>query len=208
MKRIALIGIVGSVLIFSCAPTVEEEEAKKKKAYDPCKDPKAALSNYLLEKCYGKYLEQINVNKEDIEKLKKRIAKVEEGIEGVKGDVASLKEDIGKIKITGKEQVRIYFDFDRFYLREDAKQALDELINAVRDKDIKKVFVIGYASKPGTRGYNLGLSEKRAQVVGAYLIKNGIPVEKIVITSYGEELADIIGEREPEQRAVDVIVLY
>ena len=208
MKRLALIGLAGSILLFSCAPTVEEEAKVKKKAYDPCKDPKAALSNYLLEKCYGKYLEQINVNKEDIEALKKRIAQVEEGIKGIKGDVETLKEDIGKMKITGKEQVRIYFDFDRFYLRDDAKQTLDELINAVRDKDIKRVYVIGYASKPGKRGYNLVLSEKRAQVVGAYLIKNGIPIEKIVITSYGEELADIIGQREPEQRAVDVIVLY
>ena len=93
-------------------------------------------------------------------------------------------------------------------MRDDAKAALDELIDSVRDKNIKKVIVVGYADPRGSRGYNFVLSMKRAQNVAAYLIKNGIPVEKVRIASYGEELAKLIGERYPEQRAVDVIVLY
>ncbi len=198
MQKKLILGMAGALLIAGCGAKVE----------DPCKDPNAALSKYLIEKCYADYMKQIVKNKEDIAKLNERVSAVEEDVDQLKREQEELKSEIEKLRITGKEQVRVYFRFNRFTLTADAKAALDELINAVRDKDIKKVIIVGYASKPGTRGYNLNLSMKRAQVVGAYLIRNGIPVEKIRIASYGEELADIIGTKEPEQRAVDVIVFY
>ncbi|RUM31660.1 MAG: hypothetical protein DSY42_02285 [Aquifex sp.] len=199
MKKLLVMGLAGTVLLAGCSPKV---------VGDPCKDKNATLSNYLMEKCYGHYLRQIEINKENIEKLNTRVANLENNISTLRGDVGELKDDVAKLKITGREQVRVYFNTNRFYLREDAKAALDELIEAVRDKDIKKVIVVGYADPRGTRGYNFELSMKRAQNVAAYLIKNGIPVEKIRITSYGEELAKLIGQNYPEQRAVDVIILY
>ncbi len=198
MKKGLVLGVAGAFLIAGCGTKIE----------DPCKDPNAALSKYLIDKCYAEYMEQIMKNKEDIAKLNQRVSAVEDDIEQLKREHEEIKAEIEKLKITGKEQVRVYFARNKFTLSADAKAALDELINAVRDKDIKKVIVVGYASKPGTRAYNLNLSMKRAQVVGAYLVRSGIPVETIRISSYGEELADLIGDTRPEQRAVDVIVLY
>ncbi|WP_461830011.1 OmpA family protein [Aquifex sp.] len=204
MKKKLILGMAGALLIAGCGTKVGETAREP----DPCKDPEAALSNRLLDKCYGQYLSQILKNKEDIAKLNQRVSAVEADVEQIKREHEEIKAEIAKLKITGKEQVRVYFARNRYTLSADAKAALDELINAVKDKDIKKVIVVGYASKPGTRGYNLNLSMKRAQVVGAYLVRNGIPVEKIRIASYGEELADLIGSSRAEQRAVDVIVLY
>ena len=199
MKKLLVIGLVGTALLAGCSPGVTG---------DPCKDKNATLSNYLMEKCYGHYLKQIEINKENIEKLNTRVTDLKNDISALRGDVGELKDDVAKLKISGREQVRVYFNTNRFYLREDAKVALDELIEAVRDKDIKKVIVVGYADPRGTRRYNFELSMKRAQNVAAYLIKNGIPVEKIRIVSYGEELAELIGQNYPEQRAVDVIIFY
>lgn len=199
MKKLLVMGLVGTALLAGCSPRVTG---------DPCKDKNATLSNYLMEKCYGHYLKQIEINKENIEKLNTRVTDLENDISAIRGDVGELKDDVAKLKISGREQVRVYFNTNRFYLREDAKVALDELIEAVRDKDIKKVIVVGYADPRGTRRYNFELSMKRAQNVAAYLIKNGIPVEKIRIVSYGEELAELIGQNYPEQRAVDVIIFY
>jgi len=198
MKKILAFGIVSSIVLAGCGVKTE----------DPCKDPTAALSKYLIDKCYGDYMKQIEVNKENIAKLDRRVSALENDVDALKRGQEEIKAEIEKLKITGKEQVRVYFDFDKFTLRDDAKAALDELIDSVRDKDIKKVIVVGYADPRGSRGYNFVLSMKRAQNVAAYLIKNGIPVEKVRIASYGEELAKLIGERYPEQRAVDVIVLY
>ncbi|WP_461831774.1 OmpA family protein [Aquifex sp.] len=200
MKKIALSGLVLSAFIVGCAP--------KQVSKDPCKEKNVVFSNYLIQKCYGHYLEQIKENREDIKKLSARADSLEEKVNRAEKDIQSLREEVEKLKISGKEQVRVYFDFNRFTLRGDAKSALDELIDAIRDKDIKKVIVVGYADPTGKEGYNFELSMKRAQNVAAYLIRSGIPVEKIRITAYGEELADIIGERPMEQRAVDVIVLY
>ncbi len=200
MKKIALSGLIFSAFIAGCSP--------KQVSKDPCKEKNVVFSNYLIQKCYGHYLEQIKENREDIKKLSARADSLEEKVNRAEKDIQSLREEVEKLKISGKEQVRVYFDFNRFTLRGDAKSALDELIDAIRDKDIKKVIVVGYADPTGKEGYNFELSMKRAQNVAAYLIRSGIPVEKIRITAYGEELADIIGERPMEQRAVDVIVLY
>ncbi|GAB6066382.1 OmpA family protein [Aquifex pyrophilus] len=200
MKKIALSGLLLSAFIVGCSP--------KEAAKDPCKEKNVVFSNYLIQKCYGHYMEQIEENTESINKLSARVDNLEERVSKAEQDIQGLKEEVDKLKISGKEQVRVYFDFDKFTLREDARTALDDLIDAVRDKDIKKVIVVGYADPKGKEGYNFELSMKRAQNVAAYLIRNGLPVEKIRIAAYGEELADLIGERDIEQRAVDVIVLY
>jgi len=200
MKKILIAGVAGSLLLVGCST--------RQYVLDPCKDPKAALSNYLLKKCYGVGASQIKVNKENIAKLEQRVSALESDVDSLRREHEEIKAEIERLKITGKEQVRVYFDFNKFTLRDDAKATLDELIDSVRDKDIKKVIVVGYADPRGSRGYNFELSMKRAQNVAAYLIKNGIPVEKVRIASYGEELAKLIGERYPEQRAVDVIVIY
>ncbi|NPA32513.1 MAG: OmpA family protein [Aquificae bacterium] len=199
MKKLLILGVVSTAFLAGCSQKALE---------DPCKDKNAALSKYLLDKCYGHYFEQIEVNKENIEKLNARVAKVETDLDELRKEVEEIRAEVDKLKITGKEQVRVYFDTGKFTLRSDAKETLNELVEAVRDKDIKKVIVVGYADPRGSSGFNFELSMKRAQNVAAYLIKNGMPVEKVRIAAYGEELAELIGESYPEQRAVDVIVLY
>jgi len=216
MKKALIFAITGALFAVGCTTKTE----------DPCKDPNAVLSNQLIERCFfagakgqaatgtGTQAPAAVVGVEglrsDIERLNQRVSAVEAKVDQLKKEHEELKSEIYQLRGTskGKEQVRVYFARDRFTLSTDAKRALDELINSLRDKDIKRVIVIGYASKPGTRGYNLELSMKRAQVVGAYLVKNGIPVEKIRIAAYGEELAGLLGKAEPDQRAVDVIVFY
>lgn len=214
MKKTLIFAITGALFSVGWATKTE----------DPCKDPNAILSNQLIQKCFfreakgqaatdtGTQAPAVSVEglRSDIERLNQRVSAIEAKVDQLKKEHEELKSEIYQLKGTskGKEQVRVYFARDRFTLSTDAKRALDELINSLRDKDIKRVIVIGYASKPGTRGYNLELSMKRAQVVGAYLVKNGIPVEKIRIAAYGEELAGLLGKAEPEQRAVDVIVFY
>jgi len=223
MKKTLIFAITGALFSVGWATKTE----------DPCKDPNAILSNQLIQKCFFREAKgqattgtgtqapaaavgveglrnDIERFRGDIERLNQRVSAVEANIDQLKKEHEELKSEIYQLKGTskGKEQVRVYFALNRFTLSEDAKRALDDLINSLRDKDIKRVIVVGYASKPGTRGYNLNLSMKRAQVVGAYLVKNGIPVEKIRIAAYGEELADLLGKAEPDQRAVDVIVFY
>ena len=89
------------------------------------------------------------------------------------------------------ELVDIFFDFDRFAIRDDARGLLEgdaRLVKAEVDlkKDLK-LMVEGYCDERGTLEYNLVLGERRAQAVKQYLQDLGIPANQIQITSYGKE---------------------
>lgn len=80
----------------------------------------------------------------------------------------------------------IHFDFDRYFIREDAKPALEA--NAVWLKKYQAIVVLieGHCDERGTEEYNLALGEKRAKSTLDYLASLGIAAERIKIISYGK----------------------
>jgi peptidoglycan-associated lipoprotein len=55
------------------------------------------------------------------------------------------------------------------------------------------VQVEGHCDERGTQEYNLALGEKRALATREHLIKLGIPADRIITISYGEEMPAIQG---------------
>ncbi len=49
------------------------------------------------------------------------------------------------------------------------------------------VTIEGHTDERGTREYNLALGERRASAVRSYLQTLGVPADRLVTTSYGEE---------------------
>jgi peptidoglycan-associated lipoprotein len=45
----------------------------------------------------------------------------------------------------------------------------------------------GHADEQGTREYNIGLGNKRADAARSYLISKGVPANRLQIVSYGKE---------------------
>lgn len=81
----------------------------------------------------------------------------------------------------------IYFDFDRYDVRDDAKPILKE-VSAMLLKNKKiKVIIEGHCDDRGTNEYNLALGDRRAGSVKEYLVSLGIASARIEIISYGEE---------------------
>ena len=81
----------------------------------------------------------------------------------------------------------VYFDFDKFNLRKDAKAALDHnfgLLSSHTDVIIK---IEGHCDERGTVEYNLSLGEKRARAAQDYLVGLGINRNRITVISYGKE---------------------
>ncbi|HUV31086.1 MAG TPA: peptidoglycan-associated lipoprotein Pal [Acidobacteriota bacterium] len=81
----------------------------------------------------------------------------------------------------------VYFDFDKFNLRADAKASLDAnyaLLNEFPDVIIK---IEGHCDERGTIEYNLSLGEKRAKSAQDYLVGLGITAARISVISYGKE---------------------
>jgi peptidoglycan-associated lipoprotein len=81
----------------------------------------------------------------------------------------------------------IHFDFDKYNLRSDAIQALNENAKVLMDNSEVKIRIEGHCDERGTTEYNIALGEKRAQAAKDYLIKLGVSASRIEIITYGKE---------------------
>jgi peptidoglycan-associated lipoprotein len=80
----------------------------------------------------------------------------------------------------------IYFDFDKYFIREDAKPVLDSDATWLKKFRAAKVLIEGHCDERGTEDYNLALGERRAQSTQQYLISLGVSPERVKIISYGK----------------------
>jgi len=90
----------------------------------------------------------------------------------------------------------VFFDFDKFQIRDDQKAALDTNVAWLKANPRAKLAIEGHCDERGTPEYNLGLGERRAKVVKEYLVTAGIAADRIVTVSYGEERPFVLGHDE------------
>ncbi len=90
----------------------------------------------------------------------------------------------------------VYFDYNSFALRQDALAALDRNAGKLRQYPNTVVQIEGHCDDRGTQEYNLALGEKRALATREHLIKLGIPGDRIITISYGEEMPAVQGSNE------------
>ena len=81
----------------------------------------------------------------------------------------------------------VYFDFDKFLIREDAKKTLNKNAAVLTEKKIKKIVIEGHCDERGTSDYNLALGERRAEAVKRYLTNLGVSKTNISTISFGKE---------------------
>lgn len=82
----------------------------------------------------------------------------------------------------------VYFDYDSATLRSDAIAMLEKNAAAIRSRGGNKMIQIaGHCDERGTQEYNLALGERRALAVREYLMKLGVPGDRMVTISFGEE---------------------
>jgi len=90
----------------------------------------------------------------------------------------------------------IFFDFDKFNIRDDQKAALNDNVSWLKANARAKVTIEGHCDERGTPEYNLGLGERRAKAVKDYLADGGIAPDRIVTISYGKERPFVLGHDE------------
>lgn len=90
----------------------------------------------------------------------------------------------------------IYFDFDRDTIRPDFEPVLQQHAEYLRANPSTNVVLQGHGDERGTREYNLGLGERRAQSVERYLSIQGVSSSQLEIISYGEERPAVDGHSE------------
>lgn len=82
----------------------------------------------------------------------------------------------------------IYYDYERWEIRDDAKPTLNELIRNLNLNPNIRIQLASHTDCRGTTNYNEDLSQKRAQSAVDYLINNGIDATRLIARGYGENL--------------------
>ncbi|MFK7932833.1 MAG: OmpA family protein [Saprospiraceae bacterium] len=80
----------------------------------------------------------------------------------------------------------IYYDFDKWDIREDAQPTLNDLVRDLQLNPNIKIQMSSHTDCQGNPRYNEDLSQKRAQSAVDYLIANGVSPERLVAKGYGE----------------------
>ena len=81
----------------------------------------------------------------------------------------------------------VYFDLDQDALRPEFQAAMACHAKYLRDRPSSRMTLEGNADERGSREYNLGLGERRANAVSSALQANGGSAGQITVVSYGEE---------------------
>jgi len=97
-----------------------------------------------------------------------------------------------------EEQVgaRAYFAFDRFDLDGVARATLDKQAAWMKVNPAVNVTIEGHCDERGTREYNLGLGDRRANAVKDYLVALGVNPSRVKTISYGKERPRALGSNE------------
>ena len=82
---------------------------------------------------------------------------------------------------------RVYFDFDKFDLKPEAIETLNELASFLKGNTGLKVKIEGNCDERGTTEYNLALGERRAKAALDYIVSQGIDSARLSTISYGKE---------------------
>ena len=95
----------------------------------------------------------------------------------------------------------IYFDYDKFDIRDDARGTLnanaDALRGLLKEFPSAKVVIEGHCDDRGSAEYNLGLGDRRANAAKEFLGTLGLPADRVNVISYGKERPQCTEGNEP-----------
>ena len=81
----------------------------------------------------------------------------------------------------------VYFDLDQDALRPEFQAVMACHAKYLRDRPSSRMTLEGNADERGSREYNVGLGERRANAVSSALQANGGSGSQVTVVSYGEE---------------------
>jgi peptidoglycan-associated lipoprotein len=81
----------------------------------------------------------------------------------------------------------IHFDFDKSFIRNDAKPTLQSVADYMKKNPDAKLQIEGHCDERGTSEYNIALGQRRADSAMKYLTNLGVAGDRVSTITYGEE---------------------
>jgi outer membrane protein OmpA-like peptidoglycan-associated protein len=116
-------------------------------------------------------------------------------------DLLLAKLEINQVFTVGN----IYYDLDKWFIRKDAEEPLDNLVRIMKEFPISAE-LSSHTDSRATHEYNNELSQKRAESAVRYIVLQGISPRRITAKGYGEvqlvnECADGVNCTEEQHQA-------
>ena len=93
---------------------------------------------------------------------------------------------IGTDLITLLNLEPIYFDFDKYKIRKDAKMTMEKVLAYLKEYPEVNIQIGSHTDSRANDAYNQALSTNRAKATAAYLVSQGIAKERISNQGLGE----------------------
>ncbi|HEY5918173.1 MAG TPA: OmpA family protein [Chryseolinea sp.] len=95
---------------------------------------------------------------------------------------------LDKIELNKIFQVEnIYYNFNKWDIRDDAAKELDKLVQLLIDNPEIKIELGSHTDSIDDNSYNLQLSQRRAESAVRYIVQHGIAPDRLQAKGYGEE---------------------
>jgi len=96
------------------------------------------------------------------------------------------------------KNVKIYFDYDKADLRDDAKNILTQAAGTLKRNPESSILISGNCDIRGSEAYNEKLGRHRGESVKKFILSNGVSEERVKIISRGKldaiaPVTDLIG---------------
>ena len=98
----------------------------------------------------------------------------------------SVVETLTEMKAAGAAGENIFFEFGSAALRPEFHDELDQVAGYLTSNPKSYVVLAGFTDSVGSEEYNLGLSRRRAESVGAYLMNANVSEDRIVKDWFGK----------------------
>jgi OOP family OmpA-OmpF porin len=103
-----------------------------------------------------------------------------------------------------------FFDFDKSNLKPEGRQLLDQVAQQVNAVNLETVIAVGHTDSIGSAEYNMGLSDRRAASVKAYLVSKGVDANRVYTEGKGETnpiASNATSEGRAKNRRVEVEIV-
>ena len=121
---------------------------------------------------------------------------VEPAEEEIVASPADVQESESEKRVEVVLQENVYFEFDKSFLTEAARESLLKNGEWLRLNSDVAITIEGHCDERGTNDYNLALGDRRAESVKAFLIDLGIDASRMGTITYGEERPAVPGHNE------------
>ncbi|MRG47773.1 OmpA family protein [Chitinophaga sp. SYP-B3965] len=86
------------------------------------------------------------------------------------------------------EELAIYYDYNKSFIRTDAAAILDKLVIMLNENPTTTVLLTAHTDARGSDDYNMALSRQRAEKAKEYLLQKGIPAGRITTNFQGKRV--------------------